>query len=216
MRILCVEDDAAIANGVAYALREAGYAVCVCGDYASGLVKSVEDFDLFLLDVVLPDGSGFDLLTEIRKYCPAPVIFLTAADEEDAVVKGLDLGAEDYITKPFSTRELLARIRRLHRAGREHHALVIGEVCLDFDSRTVTKNGVPIAFTPLEYRILAMLAQNAGQIVTRELLLDKIWDLSGNYVNDNTLTVYLRRIRTKLGIDCIQTVKGVGYRLEVV
>ena len=155
----------------------------------------------------LPDGNGFELCDEIKRVCETPVIFLTALDDEDSIVKGFDLGAEDYITKPFSSRELLARIKRITKK--------LDKTMIDFDKKQVCKNGDPVVLTALEYRLFAMLAKNSGKVLTREQILERIWDLSGNYVEDNTLTVYIKRLRKKLDTDMIKTVKGLGYRLEV-
>ena len=142
------------------------------------------------------------------------MIFLTALDDEDSVVRGFDLGADDYITKPFSTRELLARIGRFKRKEAADALLSTGDIVLDLAAHTVKKGGEPVELTALEYRIFLMMMQNMGQIVTREAILEKIWDLAGNFVNDNTLTVYIRRIRAKIGTDVIKTVKGIGYRVD--
>ena len=170
-----------------------------------------------IIDVTHPDAYGFELYEEIKKYNNSPVIFLTALDDENNIVKGLELGAEDYITKPFSTRELIARIRRITRKKDvSRNVIVSGDISVDLDAKTVSKNGELIELTALEYRILSMLAQNMGMTVTRDVILQKIWDISGNYVNDNTLTVYIKRIRQKLDTDSIKTVKGIGYRMEKV
>lgn len=214
MRILLIEDNRDISKGLAYSLCANGYETCVCATYAAALAKSGEDFDVIIIDVTLPDGNGFELFREIRRYNQAPVIFLTALDDEDNVVKGFELGAEDYITKPFSTRELLARIKRLTRNNDVNNIITAGDITLDPDRKTVAKNGEAVALTALEYRIFSMLMQNLGKTVPRERILERIWDIAGNYVNDNTLTVYIKRIRAKLDTDLIKTVKGIGYRME--
>ncbi len=215
MNILLVEDNHSISKSLAYLLKSDGYDTDICDTYESALKKSGEDYHLIIIDVTLPDGNGFDLYKEIRRYNNAPVIFLTALDDEDNIVKGLDLGAEDYVTKPFSSKELLARIRRITRkSGGKKNSIVIDGMTVDFDDKTVARSGEIISLTALEYRIFAMLAQNAGRTVTRESILEKIWDIAGNYVNDNTLTVYIKRIRKKLNTECIKTVKGIGYRIE--
>lgn len=214
MTILLIEDNKDISKGLAYSLSANGYKVCVCETCDSALAKSGEDFDVIIIDISLPDGNGFELYKEIRRYNNAPVIFLTALDDEDNIVKGFDLGADDYITKPFSTRELLARIRRLTRNNEINNIITAGDVTLDLDKKVVAKSGERVELTALEYRIFSMLMQNIGKTVPRERILERIWDIAGNYVNDNTLTVYIKRIREKLGTDLIKTVKGIGYRME--
>lgn len=213
MNILLVEDNKIISKGLVYSLAQNGYRTTVCDTFEKALAECAGEFDLFIIDITLPDGNGFELYEEIRRLSGAPAIFLTAVDDEDSIVKGFDLGADDYITKPFSARELLARIKRLTRSSRDS-AVTVGDIAVDFEKRSVSKSGTPVELTALEYRIFSMLVQNAGNTVTRELILEKIWDIAGNYVNDNTLTVYIKRIRKKLGTDLIKTVKGVGYRLE--
>ena len=215
VKILLVEDNRSISKALLFTLKSNGHSAVLCENYESALAKSGEDFDLFIFDVTLPDGNGFELYENASKYNGAPVIFLTAMDDEDSIVKGFDLGAADYITKPFSTRELLARIRRFDKkdAGTDS-TLRAGDISLDPDSRTVKVKDEPAELTALEYRILLMLMQNVGKVVTRERIFEKIWDIAGNYVNDNTLTVYIKRIRKKLGTDQIKTIKGIGYRLE--
>ncbi len=170
------------------------------------------DYAVIIIDISLPDGNGFALYQDIRRVNQAPVIFLTALDDEDSIVKGFDLGAEDYITKPFSTRELIARVKRLTR--RSKSTVTVGEITLDLDKQAVFKGGEKVELTALEYRICSLLMQNHGAVVTREMIFEKIWDIAGNYVNDNTLSVYIRRIRQKLGTGQIKTVKGAGYRME--
>lgn len=214
MTILLIEDNKDISKGLAYSLSSNGYEVCVCETCESALTKSGEYFDVIIIDISLPDGNGFELFEEIRRYNNAPVIFLTALDDEDNIVNGFDLGADDYITKPFSTRELLARIKRLTRNNETNNIITAGDITLDLDKKTVTKNGGRVELTALEYRIFSMLMQNIGKTVPRVRILEKIWDIAGNYVNDNTLTVYIKRIREKLGTDLIKTVKGIGYRME--
>lgn len=145
-----------------------------------------------------------------------PVIFLTAVDDEDSVVNGLELGADDYITKPFSTRELIARIKRVANKNSKKNIITVSGVTLDLDKSAVFENGKQLELTALEYKLLSLLMQNAGKVVTRELIFEKIWDVSGNFVNDNTLTVYIKRIRKKLDADIIKTVKGMGYQVAEV
>lgn len=212
MKILLVEDNKMISKGLVYSLSTNGYEITLCETYEGAILKSADDYDLIIIDVTLPDGNGFELYQDIKKYNSAPVIFLTALDDEDSIVKGFDLGADDYITKPFSTRELLARIRRITR--KRDNIITVSDLKLDTDKMAVYRDDKQIELTALEYKIFLMLVQNAGKTVTREIILEKIWDIAGNYVNDNTLTVYIKRIREKLGVDIIKTVKGIGYRLE--
>lgn len=214
MRVLLVEDNKSISKGLIYSFEQSGYRASLRESFEDALKETPFDFDVIVLDVALPDGSGFELFEEIRRVSDAPVIFLTAIDDEDSVVKGLELGADDYITKPFSTRELLARMKRLTLKSDKPNIIKVGDLTTDLDSMTVTKNGEPVQLTALEYKIFSVLVQNAGRIVTRELMLEKIWDVAGNFVNDNTLTVYIKRIRQKTGTDAIKTIKGLGYKLE--
>ncbi len=215
MEIMIVEDNVSISKPLAYSLKANGFETLVCGTFEEALKNSGKDFDVIIIDITLPDGNGFELYEQIQKYNPSPVIFLTALDDENNIVKGLELGAEDYITKPFSTRELIARIKRITRKkDATQNVLSSGNISIDLDAKIVSKNGVPVEITSLEYRILSMLAVNMGMTVTRDTILQKIWDISGNYVNDNTLTVYIKRIRQKLDTDCIKTIKGIGYRME--
>ena len=215
MEIMIVEDNISISKPLSYSLKASGFDTVVCGTFEEAIKNSGRDYDVMIIDVTLPDGNGFELYEEIKKYNDSPVIFLTALDDENNIVKGLELGAEDYMTKPFSTRELIARIKRITRKKDvSRNVIVSGDISIDLDSKTVSNKGELVEITALEYRILSMLAQNMGMTVTRDVILQKIWDISGNYVNDNTLTVYIKRIRQKLDTDSIKTVKGIGYRME--
>ena len=212
MTILLIEDNKGIAKGLAFSLQSAGYETVLCHSCGEAYAKIGGDYAVIIIDISLPDGNGFTLYQDIRRVNQAPVIFLTALDDEDSIVKGFDLGAEDYITKPFSTRELIARVKRLTR--RSKSTVTVGEITLDLDKQAVFKGGEKVELTALEYRICSLLVQNHGAVVTREMIFEKIWDIAGNYVNDNTLSVYIRRIRQKLGTGQIKTVKGAGYRME--
>lgn len=201
LRLLFVEDDAAIVQGLQYALTQEGYAVTHAGSLAAARAALPAGFDLLLLDVRLPDGSGFDLLREARRRNPEqPAVFLTACDDEIHTVLGLDLGADDYIAKPFRLQELLSRLRAVLRRAE------------------ISRGGEPISLTALEYKLLLVFLAHPGQVLGRSQLLGAIWDEGGNFVNDNTLTVYIRRLRAKLetpgGPPLIATVRGLGYRLE--
>ncbi len=217
LKLLLVEDSPMIIRGLQYTLEQAGYEVVVCMSrrMADDRLAKMK-FDVAILDVNLPDGSGFDLCRQLKEETDIPVIFLTARDEESDVVMGLELGADDYILKPFRNRELISRIETvLRRSGKTRKVFRVGDVEIDVETDQVTVKGKKAEFTQLEYKILYMLMQNAGQILTREQIMDRIWDISGNFVEDNTLTVYIKRIRQKLGdSDIIRTIKGVGYRAE--
>lgn len=213
MKILLVEDNKSIIKGLEYAFAQNGYSCEYCLSLDEAVRKAPFNYDVAVLDIMLPDGNGFDLFKKIRRYSDLPVIFLTAVDDEDSVVNGLELGADDYITKPFSTRELIARIKRVANKNSKKNIITVSGVTLDLDKSAVFENGKQLELTALEYKLLSLLMQNAGKVVTRELIFEKIWDASGNFVNDNTLTVYIKRIRKKLDADIIKTVKGMGYQV---
>ena len=216
MKILLVEDNKSIIKGLEYAFAQNGYSCEYCLSLDEAVRKAPFNYDVAVLDIMLPDGNGFDLFKKIRRYSDLPVIFLTAVDDEDSVVNGLELGADDYITKPFSTRELIARIKRVANKYSKKNIITVSGVTLDLDKSAVFENGKQLELTALEYKLLSLLMQNAGKVVTRELIFEKIWDVSGNFVNDNTLTVYIKRIRKKLDADIIKTVKGMGYQVAEV
>lgn len=216
MKILLVEDNKSIIKGLEYAFAQNGYSCEYCLSLDEAVRKAPFNYDVAVLDIMLPDGNGFDLFKKIRRYSDLPVIFLTAVDDEDSVVNGLELGADDYITKPFSTRELIARIKRVANKNSKNNIITVSGVTLDLDKSAVFENGKQLELTALEYKLLSLLMQNAGKVVTRELIFEKIWDVSGNFVNDNTLTVYIKRIRKKLDADIIKTVKGMGYQVAEV
>ena len=212
MKLLLIEDNKGIAKGLEFSLQGAGYETELCHNCEQAYAKIGGDYAVIIIDISLPDGNGFDLYKDIRRVNSSPVVFLTALDDEDSIVRGFDLGAEDYITKPFSTRELTARGKPLTR--KSESTVTVGEITLDLDKQAVFKESEKVEFTALEYRVCSLLIQNHGAVVTREMILEKIWDIAGNYVSDNTLSVYIRRIRQKLGADKIKTVKGAGYRME--
>ena len=212
MKILLVEDNKSIIKGLEYAFAQNGYSCEYCLSLDEAVRKAPFNYDVAVLDIMLPDGNGFDLFKKIRRYSDLPVIFLTAVDDEDSVVNGLELGADDYITKPFSTRELIARIKRVANKNSKKNIITVSGVTLDLDKSAVFENGKQLELTALEYKLLSLLMQNVGKVVTRELIFEKIWDVSGNFVNDNTLTVYIKRIRKKLDADIIKTVKGLRIR----
>jgi len=215
--ILLVEDNETIRKGLDYLFMQNDFLLLA----AENLKKAEEyiknkTFDLLLLDVTLPDGDGFSFYQEMKENIHVPVIFLTAKDLEDDIVHGLELGASDYIVKPFRNRELILRMNNaLKWAPNEKKKICIKDLVVDLESMQVLKKEQEIPLTTLEYKIFLYLVENRGVVVTREALIDKIWDLSGNDVNDNTLTVYIKRIREKLGSDdYLKTIKGIGYRVD--
>lgn len=219
MKILLIEDNEAIIMGLEYLLAQEEYQVLTARTAAQAekLMRG-ESIDLVLLDISLPDGDGFALCRKIKQISQTPVVFLTAREEEADVVKGLDMGADDYIVKPFRNRELISRIRNvLRRAGKSGLVLQFGDVSLNTESAKVYRAGSEVILTKLEYKILSSLMAHPGKLFTREELLAEVWDVSGNFVNDNTLSVTVKRIREKLGDEdgiLIKTVRGMGYRLE--
>lgn len=215
MEILLVEDNELVAKGLIYSLEQRGYQIIHKTN-----VKSTVEFlekqkvELVILDISLPDGDGFHLYQETIKQKEIPTIFLTAKDEEDNIVKGLELGAEDYITKPFSTKELIARIQKILLRQKKNIMIKVQDIEFDLDKMVVYKDKQEIVLTSLELKILHLLFLNLNKVVTRNDIIDKIWEWTGNDVNDNTITVYLKRIREKLGTDIIKTIKGIGYRID--
>lgn len=213
--ILVVEDDASISAALKYALEKEGYHMTHCGNIADALRETVlSDFDLAILDMQLPDGLGKEIASRL-KPCNMPVIYVTVVDDEDEIVKSLDDGAADYITKPFRMRELLARIKKAMHEKENSEVLKIGEAVIDVEGGRVSIKGQEISLTALEYRLLLIFAQNQNILLKREQILERIWDISGNFVEDNTLTVYVKRLREKLGDAVpITTVRGIGYRVD--
>lgn len=216
-KILLIEDNEAIMKGLKYSLEQEKFEVDIAKDIRTSKDKLCSnEYNLIILDIMLPDGNGYELCKYIKQNTKTPVIFLTAKDEEQDVVKGFDIGADDYVIKPFRTRELISRINNiLRRYGKENEKLQSGNVTIDLEASRVYINGKEVIFTALEYKILVLLFSNMGKTVTRDKILDKIWDVAGNFVNDNTLTVYVKRIRAKLAEnDVIKTIKGIGYRVD--
>lgn len=213
MDILLIEDNQTITKGLTYTFSTTNYNLVSASSIEEAKqILTTKILKLILLDVTLPDGNGFDLYEEKIKILNIPTIFLTAKDTEDDIVKGLELGAVDYITKPFSIRELLARINRILSSKRS--TIKVKNITFNFDKMEVFKNDEIINLTSLETKILYLLFTNINKVVKREYLIEYIWNLTGNDINDNTITVYLKRIREKLGIDIIKTVKGIGYRID--
>lgn len=213
MDILLIEDNQTITKGLTYTFSTTNYNLVSASSIEEAKqILTTKIPKLILLDVTLPDGNGFDLYEEKIKILNIPTIFLTAKDTEDDIVKGFELGAVDYITKPFSTRELLARINRI--LSSKQSTIKVKNITFNFDKMEVFKNDEIINLTSLETKILYLLFTNINKVVKREYLIEYIWNLTGNDINDNTITVYLKRIREKLGIDIIKTVKGIGYRID--
>lgn len=220
--VLLVDDDTSIVSSLQTFLNQEGFQVTSANNHKEtiDLLDSGQyHFDLALLDVSLPDGSGFSLCSALKANSDIPVIFLTASDDEYSVVAGLDLGADDYIPKPFRPRELISRmnsvLRRYHRGSQplEYH-----ELKADTVRGLVYKNNVELTLSALEYRLLLLFLSNQGIVLTRSRLLDELWDMAGEFVNDNTLTVYIKRLREKIEADpahpeYIKTIRGLGYKL---
>lgn len=220
IKILMVEDDPLILKNLSELLKNEGFE-----SHQAMTVKEARErleekkFDLILLDILLPDGNGFSLFSMIKSITDTPVIFLTASSDEFSVVTGLDMGADDYIEKPFRPRELISRIKTvLRRSGRTGSTVKIQDITVDMDKGTVFKGGNEIFLSALEYKLLLVFAGNPDTVLTRSKLLSEIWDWGGDFVNDNTLTVYIKRLREKIEDDAAQpkiilTVRGLGYKL---
>ena len=216
MNVLLVEDIESIIKGLTYSLEKSNYKLVIkttIKDTKEYLLSNT-NIDLIILDITLPDGNGFDLFVNTIKNLKIPTIFLTAKDEEDDIVKGLDIGAEDYITKPFSTREVIARINRILLRCKKKSIIRIKDISYDMDKLVLMKNNTPIELTALELKLVNLLFVNINKVVSRNVILDKIWDWTGNYVDDHTVTVYFKRIREKIGTNIITTIKGMGYRID--
>lgn len=221
-RILLVEDDGGIVWALNEVLRGEGFEVCaVSGETeAKRYLEGGSLPDVILLDLSLADGNGFSLFCTVKEKYGVPTIFLIASGDEESVCRGLELGAEDYIAKPFRARELVSRIRSvLRRSTCTRNIVQLENVTVDTDKGTVTKNGAEIALSALEYRILLVFIGNRGRLLSRSRLLEEIWDVGGDFVNDNTLTVYIKRLREKIEDDpqdphIIKTVRGLGYRVD--
>lgn len=221
MRVLLVEDDSAIVRTLSELLADEGFAVTAEATQDGACARlAAERFDIALLDVTLAQGNGFAVCAAAREVAPdMPAIFLTASDDEYSTVAGLDMGAVDYIAKPFRARELVSRMRgALRRTGAAESVLAAGDVRLDVTSGAVTKGIVEVFLSALEYRLLLYFLQHKGKLVTREMLRDAIWDSAGEYVSDNALNVYIKRLREKVETDpsdpqIIVTVRGLGYKV---
>lgn len=213
MKILLVEDNEMIIKAISFLLEEHGYIVhvCLCIKEAKKLINDA--FDLVILDVCLPDGNGLDFFAS---YIDVPTLVLSAKDEEDDVVKAIDLGVQDYIIKPFRSKELLSRINNIIKRNKKNNIKEFENVTFDMNAYKVYVNNIEVDLTGLELKILFLLLENSGMLVTRDVIIDRIWDASGKFVNDNTLSVYIKRIREKIGNDnLIKTIKGIGYRIDL-
>lgn len=225
MRILFVEDDLPLAMGIQYTLKSEGFDVV----HSKNLKEARESFEkgnfnLILLDVMLPDGTGYDFCKYVREKSEIPIIFMTACDEEVNVVMGLDLGGDDYVTKPIRVKELTSRIRAVLRRrgineGREENKgyIISGDIKLEPLKYKVYKNELPIELTSIEYKLMLILIENRGNVLERNKLLEKLWDIEGNFVDGNSLNVYIKRLRQKIEDDVkkpkyVETVRGIGYR----
>ena len=215
MEILLVEDNETLAKGIIYSLEQEKFEV-IHKTNVKETIKFLQNQKpkLVILDISLPDGNGFDLYEKNIKNKNISTIFLTAKDDEDDIVKGLEAGAEDYITKPFSIRELIARINKIILRNKKNSIIKVKDIEFDIDKMVVYKDEKEISLTRLELKILNLLFMNLNKVVTRNYIIEKIWEWTGNDVNDNTVTVYLKRIREKLVTDIIITIKGIGYRID--
>lgn len=215
MKILLVEDDEIIGKGLIYTFEQNGYeVVCKTSVKATKKFLNTSRPDFIILDITLPDGNGLELYEDTISSLKIPTIFLTAKDDENNVVKGLELGAEDYITKPFFVKELLTRINKIILREKKNLVIKVKDIKFDIDKMKVYKENQNVELTSLEIKILHLLFMNLNKVVTRNDIVEKIWEWTGNDVNDNTVTVYLKRIREKLGTDIITTVKGIGYIID--
>lgn len=215
MNILLVEDNESIADGLKFSFEKSNYKLdyCLTLKDAKAYLKEKKP-DLVILDVTLPDGNGFDLYNSFIKELKIPTIFLTAKDDENDIVKGLEIGADDYITKPFSTKELLTRVNKIIIRTKKISCITVKNIKMDMDKMIVYKNDKQIDLSSLELKILNLLFLNINKVVRRASILDLIWQSTGNDVDDHTVTVYLNRIREKLEPDIITTIKGIGYRID--
>ena len=216
MNILLIEDTESIIKGLTYTDTKNNYNLTVKTTIKDSkeYLLSNSNIDLIILDITLPDGNGFELFENTIKDLKIPTIFLTAKDEEEIIVECLNAGAEDYITKPFSTKELMARVNRILLRSKKKSIIKIKDISFDMDKLVLTKDTTPIELTALELKLVNLLFNNLNKVVSRNVILDKIWDWTGNYVDDHTVTVYMRRIREKIGTDIITTIKGMGYRID--
>lgn len=215
-KILLVEDDSDIRDAISFSFKQTNHELLTaCNINEARAITLGESLSLILLDVSLPDGNGFDFYKSYISESGIATIFLTARDDENDIVKGLDLGAEDYMTKPFSIKELMARVNRVLKRQGNSNIITINDLKFDLDKMEITKAGELINCSSLEFKILNLLLDNRNKVVSKNAVIDCIWDATGNDVYDHTVTVYIKRIRDKIGNDVIKTVKGLGYRIDV-
>lgn len=212
-KILLVEDDTAIREALRFSFEKSQHDLVTAKNIKEAKAVIYDGFSLVLLDVALPDGNGFEFYKTFLQDSDVATIFLTARDDENDIVKGLELGAEDYITKPFSVKELMARVNRAMLRQKTTDIVRVQDVEFDMERMEVKRAGQVIPLSSLELKILQLLFENKGKVVSRDAVIDCIWEATGNDVYDHTVTVYIKRIREKLGSDVITTIKGVGYRV---
>ena len=220
MKILYIEDNKTISSEIKRYLENENIDTDIVDtiNEAKELIF-LNVYNLILLDIMLPDGDGIEFYKYVKQKFNIPIIFLTAKNSEDDIVKGIDMGADDYIVKPFRMRELTSRIKNIIKRKNKLQTIIVNNILFDEQNNVLIKNGNPVALTALEYKILAILFENVNKVVAREHLLERIWDISSNFVNDNTLTVYIKRIREKIEDDpnnpkIIKTIRGMGYKIE--
>ena len=221
-QLFLLEDDLSLINGLSFALKKQGYEITVARTaLEADVLWERGEYDLAVLDVSLPDGSGFDFCKKIRQTSKVPIMFLTAADEETDIIMGLDIGGDDYITKPFKLAVFLSRInallRRSENFGTAVTELISGGICIQLLKGEVYKRGELVELTASEYKLLCLFMENPDQILSQEQILGRLWDVDGSYIDNNSLTVYIRRLRTKIEDDPgepkrIVTVRGRGYK----
>lgn len=219
-KLLIVEDDMDIVDNLSILLQDEGYSVCHAYNVEDALkILRTENIDLVLLDITLPDGNGYSVCTTVKRLTNAPVIFLTAMTDEASIITGFQLGADDYVTKPFKPMELICRVRNaLRKSGKVPSIFQVEDLHIDASKAMVTKAGTDIVLSALEYRLLLVFLNHFGETLSRKELLHEIWDIVGDYVNDNTLTVYIKRLRDKIETDpanpvILKTVRGIGYKV---
>lgn len=216
MNILLIEDNLSIIKGLSYYFESNNYNLIYKTNISDALkyINENKKINLIILDIMLPDGNGVELYKKEILNLGIPTIFLTAKDDEDEIVKCLNLGAEDFMTKPFSTKELLARVNKIINRFQKQNKIQIKDIIFDLDKMILYKNNIPVNLSPLELKIINLLFSNLNKVISRDILLDKIWEWTGNDVDDHTITVYFKRIREKIGTDIIITIKGIGYRID--
>lgn len=223
MKLFLLEDDSAISMGISYSLTNEGYTVISAPSVKQGLeIIKNETFSLYILDLNLPDGSGYEVCREIKKQGDLPVIFLTAYDDEINVVTGFELGADDYITKPFRLKELSVRIKsvlRRYSKDNSNGIITVKNIKINTKEAKVYRDNAEIVLTAMEYKLLLSLVKNRGKVLSRTVLLENLWDIDGDFIEDNTLTVYIKRLRDKIEEEpnkpaVIKTVRGLGYIVD--